>query len=272
MIEDAIAAHAPSDQDVEPEGPDRAGVQSVAIAATILKALAAEGGRLPLRGLVAATGMPRGKVHRYLTTLRTAGFIVQDPESGQYRIGPAAVTVGLVGLRAMGPVRQLHEALPRLRDRINETVTAAIWGDGGPTIIAIEESDHVVTMNVRVGSVLPLLTTAIGRLFLGYLPGAMMQRFVAAERRVQASTAALPTEEEIAARLAEIRAARLSRASSPLLPGIDAVAAPVFDYRGKLVAAICVVGQQDALDARVTAALGESTDTLSRQLGFIDEK
>lgn len=271
MIEDAIAAHTPSDQDVEPEGPDRAGVQSVAIAATILKALAAEGGRLPLRGLVAATGMPRGKVHRYLTSLRNAGFIVQDRESGQYRIGPAAVTVGLVGLRTLGPVRQLHEALPRLRDRINETVTAAIWGDGGPTIVAIEESDHLVTMNIRVGSVLPLLTTAIGRLFLAYLPGAMTQRFVAVERRIPGLAAALPTEDEIAVRLAEIRAARLSRAASALLPGVDAVAAPVFDHRGKLVAAICVVGRQDALDVCAVRALGESAGTLSRQLGFIDE-
>lgn len=269
MIEDAIAARSPSNQDVEPEGVDRAGVQSVAIAATILKALAAEGGMLPLRGLVAATGMPRGKVHRYLTSLRNTGFIAQDPESGQYRIGPAAVTVGLVGLRTLGPVRQLHEALPRLRDRINETVTAAIWGDGGPTIIAIEESDHVVTMNVRVGSVLPLLTTAIGRLFLAYLPGAATQRFVAAERKADASP---PAEEEIAVRLEEIRATRLSRAAGALLPGVDAVAAPVFDYRGKLVAAICMVGRQDALDARAVRALGESAATLSRQLGFIDEK
>jgi DNA-binding IclR family transcriptional regulator len=33
----------------------------------------------------------------------------------------------------------------------------------------MEESDHLVTMNLRVGSVLPLLNTAIGRLFLAYL-------------------------------------------------------------------------------------------------------
>jgi DNA-binding IclR family transcriptional regulator len=163
------------------EAIERGGVQSVGIAATILKALAAAGGVLPLKHLAAATGMPRAKVHRYLSSLRNAGLITQDPETGHYAIGSAAVTIGLVGLGRLSPIRQLNEALPRLRDRVNETVTAAIWGDTGPTIIAMEESGHVVTMNVRIGSVLPLTTTAIGQVFLAYLPDSRTQHLVAAE-------------------------------------------------------------------------------------------
>ena len=77
---------------------ERGGVQSVGIAATILKALAAGGGVLPLKHLAAATGMPRAKVHRYLASLRGAGLITQDAETGHYAIGPEAVTIGLVGL------------------------------------------------------------------------------------------------------------------------------------------------------------------------------
>src|SRR5687767_9084721 len=71
---------------------DRALVQSVAVAARILKSLASEGGALPLKRVAIATGMPRAKVHRYLASLRSAGLVAQDPESGEYRIGPAAVT------------------------------------------------------------------------------------------------------------------------------------------------------------------------------------
>ena len=93
------------------------GVQSVGIAAKVLKALAAHGGDLPLKDLAAATAMPRAKVHRYLASLRGAGLIAQDPETGRYQIGAAAVTIGLVGLGRLSPVRQLQEALPRLRER-----------------------------------------------------------------------------------------------------------------------------------------------------------
>ena len=247
------------------------GVQSVAIAARILKALAAGGGALALKDLALATGMPRAKVHRYLAGLRGADMVDQDADSGRYRIGSAAVTIGLVGLGRLSPVRQIHEALPRLRDEINETVTAAIWGEHGPTIIAMEESDHVVTMNVRVGSVLPLTTTAIGRVFLAYLPAAMTRPIVAAERR--GTHAAVP-EDELAAGLACVRARRLSQAESALLPGVDAIAAPVFDSRAKLVAVICAVGRLGSMSTRwngsVSQAIAATAARLSRQLGHVE--
>jgi DNA-binding IclR family transcriptional regulator len=251
---------------------DQGGVQSVAIAARILKALAAHGGVLPLKAIAAATAMPRAKVHRYLTSLRSAGLIVQDAVSGAYQIGPAAVTIGLVGLGRMSPVRQLQEALTRLREHVNETVTAAIWGERGPTIVAIEESDHLVTMNIRIGTVLPLLTTAIGRLFLAYLPPSMTAPLVAAERR---SNPDAPAEDEIAALIQEIRARRLARAHSALLPGVDAVAAPVFDHRDKLVGVVCAVGRSGVMNMRwdgpVVTSLTAAAAELSRQLGHLGD-
>jgi len=215
--------------------------------------------------------MPRAKVHRYLSSLRASGLITQDPETGHYAIGPAAVTIGLVGLGRLSPVRQLNDALPRLRNRVNETVTAAIWGDTGPTVIAIEESDHVVTMNVRIGSVLPLMTTAIGRVFLTYLPPSLTRRFVAAEQARASAPSPLEPCEDI---LTDIRERRLSRASSALLPGVDAVAAPVFDVRGKLAAVICVVGRSGGTlcswEGPVARALDQAARNLSRQLGCLD--
>jgi DNA-binding IclR family transcriptional regulator len=258
------------------EGHDRANVQSVAVAARILKALAAEGGALPLKRLSSATGMPRAKVNRYLASLRSAGLVAQDSESGEYRIGPAAVTIGLVGLGRMSPVRQLVEALPRLRDRINETVTAAIWGETGATVIAIEESDRVVTMNVRIGTVLPLTTTAIGRAFLAFLPQPLTQRFVTVEQRSVKSVAKLPSEKQLAKLLSDIRATRLSIAYGAMMPGVDAMAAPVFDYRGEVVAVICAVGRFEEMNAKTDAhlrgSLSSAASELSRQLGFIEER
>jgi DNA-binding IclR family transcriptional regulator len=253
------------------EASGRSGVQSVAIAARILKVLAEEGGELPLKDLAAATGMPRAKVHRYLASLRGAGLVAQDAETGQYRIGSAAVTIGLVGLGRLSPVRQLHDVLPRLRDQIGETVTAAIWGDMGATIIAIEESDHLVTMNLRIGSVLPLSNTAIGRVFLAHMPAAVTRRFVAAERRAPDSVG--PSQRQLAELVADIKRRRLSRAHGVLLPGVDALAAPVFDYRGNLAAVICAVGRTEVMSSRwdgpVAKALDAAARELSRRLGFV---
>ena len=261
----------------QPEARDRAMVQSVAVAARVLKALAAEGGALPLKRIAAATGMARAKVHRYLASLRNAGLVAQDPDSGEYRIGAAAVTIGLVGLGRMSPVRQLVEALPRLRDRINETVTAAIWGETGATVIAMEESDRVVTMNVRIGTVLPLTTTAIGRVFLAFLPQAVTHRLAAAERQSPPkSVAKPPSDTQLAKILSEIRDDRISVTYSAMMPGLDAMAAPVFDYRGEVVAVICAVGRFEEMsaksDAHVRESLSAAAAELSKQLGFIEPR
>jgi DNA-binding IclR family transcriptional regulator len=266
-----------AEQSAPARGSDRNGVQSVTVAAKILKALAAEGGALPLRKLSVATAMPRSKVHRYLASLRGSGLVAQDPESGEYRIGPAAVTIGLVGLGRLSPVRQLVEALPRLRDRINETVTAAIWGETGATVIAMEESDRVVTMNVRVGTVLPLTTTAIGRVFLAFLPQAQTQRLAVAERQgTLRSVAKPPAETELAEILAGIQSSRLSTTYGAMMPGVDAMAAPVFDYRGELVAVVCAVGRFEGMNERasthVRTSLLNATAELSKQLGFIEPR
>ena len=93
------------DEDVDAAGASRqAGVQSVEIAAPILQALGAEGRPLALKNVAKVAGMSRAKVHRYLVSLKRAGLVSQEARSGDYRIGPAAVTLGLVGLRSMSPV------------------------------------------------------------------------------------------------------------------------------------------------------------------------
>ncbi len=256
-------------------GTERGGVQSVRVASAILKALAAGGGALPLKDMAAATGLARAKVHRYLTSLRNAGLVTQNAGTGHYQIGPAAVEIGLAGLRRISPVAEVCDALPVLRDLINQTVTVAVWGDGGPVVVAMQESDHWVTMNIRIGSRLPILTTAIGRTFLAHLPDAVTRPLVAAERRdAQTRKVTLPSVQEIESLIGEIRSRRLSRAPSALLPGVDAIAAPVFDYRDNLVAVVCVVARADAQitgwDGSAVRALTDMAAQLSARLGSVE--
>jgi len=257
------------------EQPERGGVQSVKVAARILKALAFGGGTLPLRDLASATGLARAKVHRYLTSLRNAELVSQNMDTGQYQIGPAAVAIGLVGLRRISPVAEVCGALPALRDRINQTVTIAVWSEAGPVVVAMQENDDWITMNIRVGSRLPILTTAIGRTFLAHLPDAVVQPLVALERKeAKARGISVPSNEELEGLTNEIRLRRLSRAPSALFPGVDAIAAPVFDYRNDLVAVMCVVARSEARitgwDGSAVRALTDTAVQLSAKLGFAD--
>ena len=115
------------------------------------------------------------------------GWCSQQADTSLYQLGPQAIAIGLAALRGVNPVAEVCNALPTLRDKINQTVTAAVWSEAGPILVAMQESDHWLTMNIRIGSRLPVLTTAIGRIFLAYLPEPDVAALVAAERKTGAS-------------------------------------------------------------------------------------
>jgi len=254
------------------DGDGRLGIGSVEVAARILRALAEGGGALALRDLAAATGMHRGKVHRYLISLARAGLVSREAEPGQYGVGPLAISVGLAGLGRLDPIRLAYAALPALRDRVGETVVLAVWGERGATVIALEESARPVTLNVRVGSILPLETSAIGRTFAAFLPETATRTVLALERRRRMGGAAVPRAGAYARILARIRREGVAAVEGTLIPGLNALAAPVFDQRGKIVLAIGIVGRRETLAAstteRAAAALRETAAALSRKLGY----
>ena len=252
-------------------------MQSVGIAAKLLKALAAQGGVLPLKDLAAATGMARAKVHRYLASLRDAGLVAQDPESGRYQIGAAAITIGLVGLGrlcARAPIARGAAAPARAHQRDRDggdlgRARAHDHRDRGERPSGDDECAGRHRAAAADHGDRPLVSRAPARV-----------RHPRRSRRpsegARPTAGALPSDDELAALLAEIRARNLSRAHGPLLPGVDALAAPVFDYRDKLVAVICVVGRAGAMnsswDGPVVTSLLAAAAELSRQLGHADIK
>ena len=82
----------------------------------------------------------------------------------------------------------------------------------------------------------------------------------------------MPSTEELDGLTNEIRLRRLSRAPSALFPGVDAIAAPVFDYRNNLVAVVCVVARSEAQitgwDGSAVRALTDVAAQLSARFGF----
>jgi DNA-binding IclR family transcriptional regulator len=247
---------------------ERLGIQSVEVAAEILSALVDGGGLLQLKDISAATGMHRGKVHRYLTSLTRSGLLFQD-DKGTYGIGALALSLGLTALRRLDPVRIAYHELPKLSDELKETAIVAIWGEWGPTVIALQESPWPITLNVRAGSVLPLKTSATGQVFEAFLPQEALDAF---ERR-QTATGKSPSF-AINRKKNETRVRGLARADESVLPGINALAAPVFDHTGKLCLVVGVVGRKETLDidwnSKAAKRLRSFATDLSLKLGHTD--
>ncbi len=249
----------------------QSGVQSVEIAARILDIMARSQSPLPLKAITEQSGLHRAKVHRYLVSLTRTGLVSQNKKTGYYSIGPQAVIVGLAGMRLIDPIRLAQESLYRLRDATNETACLMVWGNMGPTVVAIEESTRPITTNLRIGSVVPLTISATGRVFLAYLPRETTREFVERERAAMSN---VPDDKALEKIIGQVQENRLAAIKGTMLPGVNALAAPVFDYNGKLSSVIGLVGRKESFDpsskGRAAEVIAEVAMEISRDLGFLD--
>jgi DNA-binding IclR family transcriptional regulator len=248
---------------------DRAGIQSVEVAARLLDAMAAADGPVPLKELADAAGMAASKAHRYLVSMCRTGMMEQDSATGMYNFGRAALAIGLAALGRIDVVAVATRALRGLSDRTGATAVLAVWGEHGPTVIRFEESAQPVRMNVRVGSTLPTARSAIGQIFAAFLPTSIVRSQIISENRHFGGDHDVETFSEI---LSAVRQRRLNRNVGDYIPGVSAIAAPVFDAQGRLVAVVGLLGHQASLDTSWTGSVAETLDwrarDISEQLGF----
>jgi DNA-binding IclR family transcriptional regulator len=259
-----------SEQDGED---DRFGIQSVEVAAIILGTLTKAGQPLALKDLARLSDMAPGKVHRYLVSLTRTELVVQDSSDWHYGIGPAAISLGLAGLRSVDVVRSASEFLPQLRDGTQETALLAVWSRLGPVVIRLEESSRPAFMNVRVGSILPIFRTATGRVFAAYLPETEVKEIMNQERKVlrRATSSSGQRLEQIEKILSSTKRRGIAAVAGDLVPGVTALSAPIFDHRGRIAAVVGLLGRSEDLAANTGGGpaklLKDTALAISRRLG-----
>ena len=257
---------------------ERAGIQSVEVGFALLEALSRARGPLMLKDLAADAGMSAAKAHRYLVSFQRIELVVQDSRSARYDLGPAALKLGLASLSRLDAMRLARERVPAMMEQLQHTIALAVWGNHGPTLVHWEESPQAVTANLRLGDVMPLLSSATGRCFGAYLPREKSAALIEEElqRAQRQQRADLPqTLAAVDTLYAEIRNHGCARVVDTLLPGICAFCAPVFDADGRVVLGITTLGSiatfDPAWDGPIDTPLRAAAAKLSADLGWRGE-
>ena len=227
------------------------GVQSVEIAARLLKTLAQLGGPQTLKDFSAAAGLSPAKAHRYLVSLIRESLIEQSAIDGRYDFGGAAREIGRAAINRLDIMRIGAPLLVDLRNVLQQTVFLGVWGNEGPTVLYWLDVPRPVSVIIRPGSILPLLTSALGLVCAAYLPPDLTKRRIAkeiAEHKRSGLDFAVKSEAEAARKLADVRARGFSLVRGDLIRGIDAMAVPVLDFKKDLVAVLAAVGPSKGID------------------------
>ena len=255
------------------------GIQSIEVGGQVLLTLVHQGRPMALKDLAREAGMAPAKAHPYLVSLGRIGLIAQNETTGYYFLGPLALQLGLISLQQANPVHVATPLIAELAKLIGHTVALAVWGNRGATIVRLEESPAAVHVNMRHGTVFSMTSTASGRLFAAYLDIATIKQQFEDDRRrqkarpgaVEASMPAAtsrPNWRDFEQQLTQVRIQGLSRSVGEVVPGVNAMAAPVFDHTGAVVLCVVAIGPAAMFDIHWDATLAQSLRECAQQISM----
>jgi len=264
----------PKNMPEEEEKAQRA-VQSIEVGGRLLLALAARPGPMTLKDLAADADLPPSRAHPYLVSFQKLGLVAQDSGTGQYRLGAAALQLGLAALHQLDAVRSATPVAEALARETGHAVALAVWGNFGPTVIRMIDAREPLHVAMRSGTVMSILGTATGRAFAAYMSREHMERTLlaplgdAAPARRAAPAIRARELQDVAA---EIRRHGVTRAVGQPIPGVNAFSAPAFDHEGMPAIVITALGHEERFpatwDSPVARQVREAAATISCQLGW----
>lgn len=249
-----------------------AAVQSVDRALLVLEILA-KLGSAGVTEIAVELGVHKSTVSRLITVLESRGFVEQLSDRGKYRLGFAIVRLAGATSAQLDLVKESQSTCDELAEQSGETINVAILG--GDRIINIVESygDREVTLRTWVGQSCPAHATSSGKALLsGMSPGEV--KALLGDKGLPVFTPnTVASVKELAAELDVVRHTGWASVREELEEGLNAVASPVRDGSGKVVAALSVSAPAYRLkpeNFEDTAQLAMSAaEQISRRLGHL---
>jgi DNA-binding IclR family transcriptional regulator len=242
------------------------GIQAVEIGLEILDRIVAAGTAISLSALSRDTGLKPNLLHRYLVSLTRQGLVTQVPMSGLYDLGPYARQIGLAALNRFDEMTLVHQFVTTFVAQTGHALALYVWADLGPTLLRLELASSALPFALRVGSALPLCTSATGRVFLAYLPDAVTRSFVERERSRAAADGRVLVD--LDAEIAAIKATPVYVTQDAIIPSY-ALVAPLFDASGRLfctLTGLAPLGANARERDRFAADLQRAAGSLANEL------
>lgn len=247
--------------------------QSTQVAFLIIEEMAAIGEPVELSALARRLGMPKPRIHRFLRTLLSVGYVLQDPVSERYRLSLKLFHLGQAVADQTVLLTEARPLMVQLRNATSQTTTLSVIEATGMRVLDIVRADSPVQIVTRPGALLDFHSSAQGKLALAFGPGEAW-KVVRAGPLKQWTPLTNTRLSDLEAQVDGVRAQGWAEAPEETLSGVNALSAPVFDASRQLVATITIAGPMAAIPSPPRSdqikAVRQAAATISSNLGYTE--
>ncbi len=217
------------------------GIQVIDRAFDILETLTMEKEGLGVTEIGNRIGLHKSTVHRILTTMVKRGYVEKNTY-GLYKIGLKFIDISSIYLNNVELKTEAKPFLRELTNKYNQTTHLAILD--GAEAVYIDKVD--VLNNIRlysqIGRRVPIHCSAIGKCLISGLTDVELESILNAYSFTSLTEKTIKNKKEYLEQIENVKRLKWSLDDEEHEAGVRCVAAPVFDYRGKIIAAVSISG------------------------------
>lgn len=246
-------------------------VRALAKGLSILSLFDAENREWTLDEIAEGAGLPRMTAYRMIRTMESAKYLVRDVVTNRYHLGPALLATMYLtdGYAELASI--VRPYLIELADKTGEAATLAIEVDGVAVGVDLVDTSRPFRREVALGRIIGDTANANGKVFAAYKTGAERDEILA-RPRPQLTPNTIVDPEALAHELDRVAAEGVAYDLEERNLGTCAVAAPVRDQLGNVIAALSVIVPSGRFgpDEKVkhAEAVKEAAASLSAFLGY----
>jgi DNA-binding IclR family transcriptional regulator len=230
----------PNDEGDPVSNPAPAQVQSVDRALAVLDLLA-QRGEVGVTELAAELTVHKSTAFRLVTALERRQLVEQVGDRGKYRLGLGILRLAAATTGRLEVTREGQGVCERLARELGETVNIAILDDGSAINVLQEFGNAAVGSRNWIGRRTALHATSSGKVLLAFADETL-RKAVLAEPLARHTALTVTDPAELRRQLDETVRRGWAGTNEELEVGLTAIAAPIRDGSGKVVAAVSVSG------------------------------
>jgi IclR family transcriptional regulator, KDG regulon repressor len=216
-------------------------VQSIERVFDILELLSHQSKGLNLTKIGTSLDLHKSTVHRLLSVLKKRGYIEKEEESGRYRLGPGLVELASLFLNSIEFKTEAEPHLRQLSQVTGQTVFLAMLQ--GAEVVYLDKVEQYNSLRKYsiIGQRRPVYCTALGKALVMHRPLGELREMLKDSAFEKFTPHTHPDFDSLLRDLETCRERGWTTDNEEYEPNVSCISAPIFDYRGAVVAAVSAV-------------------------------